>query len=62
MENLKLSADDIEYIADMLQAVAWAKEDLLPVSPETQQDLTTSLALAQAALRRAVSELRVQSR
>ena len=61
MEDLELSSEDIEYIADMLQAVAWAKNDLLPVSRETHQALETSLALAESALRQAATELRARS-
>ena len=60
MEDQELSFEDIEYIADMLQAVAWAKDDLLPISAETHRELDTGLALAEAALRKAATELRAR--
>ncbi len=53
-----LGANDIEYIADMLRAVVWAKDDLLQVSDETLTDLESSLSTAEAALRRAAMEMR----
>ena len=53
-----LGANDIEYIADMLRAVVWAKDDLLQVSDETLSDLESSLSTAEAALRRAAMEMR----
>ncbi|MCR9268893.1 MAG: hypothetical protein NXH72_02775 [Hyphomonadaceae bacterium] len=61
MNNQELSSNDIEYIADMLRAVVWAKDDLLPVSTETLVDIEVSLSKAEAALRRAAAELRRMS-
>ncbi|MHA7898558.1 MAG: hypothetical protein ACX94B_01760 [Henriciella sp.] len=61
MNNQELSSNDIEYIADMLRAVVWAKDDLLPVSTETLADIELSLSKAEAALRRAAAELRRMS-
>lgn len=60
MNSKELGSTDIEYIADMLRAVVWAKDELLPISKETLQDLETSLSMAEAALRRAAMELREQ--
>ncbi|MHA7857511.1 MAG: hypothetical protein ACX94D_05445 [Henriciella sp.] len=58
MNEQILGANDIEYIADMLRAVVWAKDDLLQVSDETLTDLESSLSTAEAALRRAAMEMR----
>lgn len=58
MNEQILGSTDIEYIADMLRAVVWAKDDLLQVSDETLQDLESSLSMAEAALRRAALEMR----
>ena len=58
MNEQMLGSTDIEYIADMLRAVVWAKDEMLDVSPETLQDLETSLTVAEAALRRAALEMR----
>ncbi|MEL6415409.1 MAG: hypothetical protein AAFQ15_10775 [Pseudomonadota bacterium] len=58
MNEQALGSTDIEYIADMLRAVVWAKDDLLKVSDETLRDLETSLSTAEAALRRAALEMR----
>ena len=58
MNEQVLGSTDIEYIADMLRAVVWAKDDLLQVSDETLQDLESSLGMAEAALRRAALEMR----
>lgn len=60
MNSKELGSTDIEYIADMLRAVVWAKDELLPISKKTLQDLETSLSMAEAALRRAAMELREQ--
>lgn len=54
-----LDADDIAYVADMLRAIVWVKEDLNIESPETRQCLETSLSIAEASLRRAVSEMKL---
>ena len=60
MNEQTLGSTDIEYIADMLRAVVWAKDEMLDVSPETLRDLETSLTVAEAALRRAALEMRDQ--
>ncbi|MEL6723440.1 MAG: hypothetical protein AAFP81_09370 [Pseudomonadota bacterium] len=60
MNDQVLSSNDIEYIADMLRAVVWAKDDLLPVSSDTLRELESSLITAEAALRRTAVELRVK--
>lgn len=60
MNEQTLGSTDIEYIADMLRAVVWAKDEILDVSAETLQDLETSLTVAEAALRRAAVEMREQ--
>ncbi|MEP1144844.1 MAG: hypothetical protein ABJH52_14070 [Henriciella sp.] len=62
MTDNELGPIDIEYIADMLRAVVWAKDELLPISPETLQELEVSLSTAEAALRRAVAELKALHR
>ena len=60
MNDQVLSSNDIEYIADMLRAVVWAKDDMLPVSTATLIELETSLTTAEAVLRRTAVELRVR--
>lgn len=62
MNEQTLGSTDIEYIADMLRAVVWAKDEILNVSAETLQDLETSLTVAEAALRRAAFEMGEQQR
>ena len=62
MNEQVLGSTDIEYIADMLRAVVWAKDDLLQVSDETLEDLESSLSMAEAALRRAALEMRESRR
>ena len=62
MNEQVLGSTDIEYIADMLRAVVWAKDDLLQVSDETLEDLESSLGMAEAALRRAALEMRESRR
>lgn len=57
MGDTQLSIEDIEYVADMLRAIAWVKSDLGPVSPETLTDLEVSLGAAESALRRVAAEL-----
>ena len=60
MNEQTLGSTDIEYIADMLRAVVWAKDEILDESAETLQDLEPSLTVAEAALRRAAVEMREQ--
>ncbi|MEM7638001.1 MAG: hypothetical protein AAF269_02970 [Pseudomonadota bacterium] len=57
MGDTQLSIEDIEYVADMLRAIAWVKSDLGPVSPETLTDLEVSLGAAESALRRVAAEM-----
>ena len=53
----KLSVEDIEYVADMLRAIAWVKDELGPVSNEAISDLEESLGSAESALRRIAAEM-----
>lgn len=57
MGHHKLSVEDIEYVADMLRAIAWVKDELGPVSNEAISDLETSLGSAESALRRIAAEM-----
>ena len=57
MADTQLSIQDIEYVADMLRAIAWVKDDLGPVSSEALKDLEESLGAAESALRRIASEM-----
>ncbi|MEM9179991.1 MAG: hypothetical protein AAGA89_09785 [Pseudomonadota bacterium] len=57
MGDTQLSIEDIEYVADMLRAIAWVKSDLGPVSAETLTDLEVSLGAAESALRRVAAEM-----
>ena len=52
-----LSVEDIEYVADMLRAIAWVKDELGPVSNEAISDLEESLGSAESALRRIAAEM-----
>ena len=57
MGDHRLSVEDIEYVADMLRAIAWVKDELGPVSNEAISDLEASLGSAEAALRRIAAEM-----
>lgn len=57
MGDQKLSVEDIEYVADMLRAIAWVKDELGPVSNEAISDLSESLGSAESALRRIAAEM-----
>ena len=57
MGDQKLSVEDIEYVADMLRAIAWVKDELGPVSNEAISDLEDSLGSAESALRRIAAEM-----
>ena len=59
MGDTQLSIEDIEYVADMLRAIAWVKSDLGPVSAETLTDLEVSLSAAESALRRVAAEMAI---
>ena len=61
MGDTQLSIEDIEYVADMLRAIAWVKSDLGPVTPETLYDLEESLAAAESALRRVAAEMAINA-
>ena len=57
MAKTKLSEDDLLYVADMLRAVAWVKQDLTPASPEALDELEECLGAAESALRRVAAEM-----
>ena len=57
MEDEKLSAEDLEYVADMLRAVSFFRANIDALSTETREELGDSLKTAEAALRRAISEI-----
>ncbi|MEL7109668.1 MAG: hypothetical protein AAGJ68_01920 [Pseudomonadota bacterium] len=61
MGDTQLSIEDIEYVADMLRAIAWVKTDLGPVSAETLSDLEESLGAAESALRRVAAEMAINA-
>ena len=60
MGDQKLSVEDIEYVADMLRAIAWVKDELGPVSNEAINDLEDSLGSAESALRRIAAEMELK--
>lgn len=60
MGDQKLSVEDIEYVADMLRAIAWVKDELGPVSNEAISDLEGSLGCAESALRRIAAEMELK--
>ena len=60
MGDQKLSIEDIEYVADMLRAIAWVKDELGPVSNEAISDLEDSLGSAESALRRIAAEMELK--
>ena len=59
MTEPQLSTEDIEYVADMLRAFAWIKDDLGPVSSEALRELEESLGSAESALRRIAAEMQM---
>jgi hypothetical protein len=61
MGESQLSIKDIEYVADMLRAIAWVKSDLGPVSDAALSDLEESLGAAESALRRIAAEMALSS-
>lgn len=61
MGDSQLSIEDIEYVADMLRAIAWVKSDLGPVSADTLIDLEESLGAAESALRRVAAEMAIDA-
>ena len=61
MQDSQLSTEDIEYVADMLRAIAWVKDELGPVSTEALKDLEESLGSAESALRRIAAEMQMNN-
>ena len=57
MTRTCLQSEDIRYIADMLKAVVWAKDNLGVASAETLHELQATLAAAEACLRRVCAEM-----
>lgn len=57
-DDLKLSPEDIEYVADMLRAILWVKDDLAISAPKSSNQLPESLAIAEACLRRVALEMK----
>ena len=54
-----LNADDILYVADMLRAIVWIREELPVASAEALDCLEKSLGTAEASLRRVAAEIDV---
>lgn len=61
MKDPQLSTEDIEYVADMLRAIAWVKDELGPISTEALKDLDESLGTAESALRRIAAEMEINN-
>ena len=59
MQETNIETSDVEYVADMLKAILWIKQDLEHVSQEALDDLEISLNVAEAALRRVAAEMRM---
>ena len=59
MTDVKIETADIEYVADMLKAIVWIKDELPSVPAESLHDLEQSLKIAEAALRRVASEMKL---
>lgn len=57
MSKPKLSVDDLVYVADMLRAIAWVRNDLNTASPEALYELEECLGAAESALRRVAAEM-----
>jgi hypothetical protein len=58
MNEEQLPPQDLEYVADMLKAIAFFKDEIDPLSEQTLKDLDQCLRTAEAALRRTVAELK----
>ena len=56
-----LKAEDIEYIADMLSAISWAKVEMRLSSKTPTAELDEALGAAEAALRRAAAEVAMKA-
>lgn len=52
-----ISMSDFEYVADILRALRVFAPDLKNLSPSAADDLVESLAVSEAALRRAAAEI-----
>lgn len=59
MQETNIEISDVEYVADMLKAILWVKQDLEHVSQEALDDLEISLNVAEAALRRVAAEMQM---
>lgn len=59
MDDRGLSIAELEYVADMLRAIVWVKDEFDNVSNESIEELERSLKVSEAALRRVAAELAV---
>ena len=57
MNEEQLPPEDLKYVADMLKAIAFFKDEIDTVSKQTLENLDESLRTAEAALRRTIAEL-----
>lgn len=57
-ESDNLTASELEYVADMLAAIAFFKNEIGDASPQTIDELCEALRIAEAALRRTVSQIK----
>lgn len=62
MVDIKLGAQlaykDVEYVADMLRAIVWVKEDLCGVTDQTLAHLSKQLNEAEKVLREVVEQMK----
>ena len=57
MKDSALSPDDLIYIAEMLRAVRWFRNELHPATAEAIDELDENTGLAEASLRRVAFEM-----
>lgn len=57
MKKHYVSETDFEYVADLLRALRVFAPEMEHISNQTAQDLIESLAVSEAALRRAAAEI-----
>lgn len=61
-EETRLGVGEIEYVADMLRAISWSKDELSGVSSASLDELVHSLAISEAALRRTAAEMKAATK
>lgn len=57
MNEKNITGSELEYVADLLRAISFFRDEIKNVPPEVLDDLRSCLNVAEAAIRRTIAEI-----